>query len=114
MKLLLGVTLLLFLSLPVNASKQEEVRIPLPSVQSDSPKRSFSFEDELTVQVAKRIAESFSKKVLFFDDLGDARVSVDLKDVTFREAYNLILYPIGYRFKEFDNGLIVIAKVCDE
>lgn len=78
-------------------------------------RKSFQCTLEDTEGFLKRVSSSFSKKALFLDDLPvDSKCSFDLKDVTFTEVYEVVLGPIGYRFKEFEGGLVVIARTCGE
>ena len=96
----------------------EEVELPIPeSLQASSPQKqrySFEYENIPVETVIKEIAKKFSKRVLILDDLSNAKANISIKDVTFERAYQLILYPIEYRFKEFEGGIVVIAKDCSD
>lgn len=110
MRILIGLCFFCFLScLP-----SEEIILPIPGLDSDDVRKSFTFENELTADVAKKIAEAFSKRVFFLDDIENARVTLDIKGVTFDEAYHLLLFPINYRYKEFEEGIVVVGRVCEE
>jgi len=70
-----------------------------------------------TDTVLVEIADIYSKRVVFLDRINDentdSKTSLNFEDLTFYQMYSVILEPLGYRFKEFEDGLVVVAKRCE-
>ena len=76
-------------------------------------RRNFSFSYIDTEEALRKVADAFGKKILIYDKLGNSKCSIDLSDVTLEEVYENLLEPIGYEYKEFEGGILVIKQTCN-
>ncbi|MBI5766640.1 MAG: TonB family protein [Verrucomicrobia bacterium] len=82
---------------------------PAPASPPGETTRSIDFPDEPLATIIRNVAELFQLNVIIPGTL-TGRTTVRLKDVTWRQIFQIVLAPVDYTFVEEGNLIRIVAK----
>jgi hypothetical protein len=72
-------------------------------------RKDFSFKLLPTEEMLKQVGDAFGKRIIIYDPFENSKTSGDLKEVSFDDMMELLLQPMGYEYKEFEGGIVVVT-----
>ncbi|MES1167216.1 MAG: TonB family protein, partial [Pseudomonadota bacterium] len=82
---------------------------PVPAATPSAPTLSIDFPDEEIRTVVRNVADLFQLNVVMPDTLR-GRTTVKLRDVTWRQIFQVVLNPVGYEFFEGGNTVTIVRR----
>ena len=92
------------------AAAEAKVKPPVLNPASDEP-LSLSFPNPTNVRdIYKALGQAFGINVLFDPKIKDAKLSIELKDVTARRALETVMQAAGHFYKVLDEKSVIIVE----
>ena len=92
------------------AASEAKVKPPVLNPASDEP-LSLSFPNPTNVRdIYKALGQAFGINVLFDPKIKDAKISIELKDVTARRALETVMQAAGHFYKVLDDKSVIIVE----
>ncbi|HUK13540.1 MAG TPA: secretin N-terminal domain-containing protein [Thermoanaerobaculaceae bacterium] len=91
-------------------ASEMKVKPPALNPASDEP-LSLSFPTERSVRdIYKAIGQAFGLNILFDPKLRDSKLSIELKDVTARQALEAVMQAAGHFYKVLDEKTVIVVE----
>jgi len=92
------------------AASEMKVKPPLLNPASDEP-MSLSFPNQTNLRdIYKAIGQAFGINILFDPKLKDSKLSIELKNVTARQALESVVEAAGQFYKVFDEKTVIVVE----
>ncbi len=92
------------------AAAEMKVKPPILNPASNEP-MSLSFPNQTNVRdIYKAIGQAFGINILFDPKLKDAKLSIELKNVTARQALEAVVEAAGHFYKVFDEKTVIVVE----